>query len=67
MIIERTNNEVIVKLPADMDIMSMDKIVRYVKYIENTRNSKAKQSQADELAAESKKRWWAENKHKYIK
>ena len=67
MVIEKTNTEIILRLPVDIDTTGLDRIVNYLKYKEAVRLSKGTEQQADELANESKKRWWAENKHKFIK
>lgn len=67
MVIERTNKEIIFRLPADIDIFGLQRIVDYLKYKEAIRSSKASEEDADNLANESKKRWWSENKHRFIK
>lgn len=67
MVIERTNDEIIFRLPADIDTAGFQRIVNYLKYKETIRNSKATEEQANELADESKKRWWAENRSKFVK
>jgi hypothetical protein len=66
MVIERTNNEIIFRLPADIDTTGFQRIVNYLKYKEAIRNSEGTEEQANKLADESKKRWWAENKGKFI-
>ena len=67
MVIERTNTEVIFRLPADIDTAGFQRIVNYLKYKEAIRKSEGTEVQANELADESKKRWWAENKKRFIK
>ena len=67
MVIERTDNEIIFRLPADMDTAGLQRIVNYLKYKEVIRNSQGTEEQANQLADESKKRWWAENKKRFIK
>jgi predicted trehalose synthase len=67
MIIERTEDEVIFRLPADTDITSLQRILDYLKYKEAISKSQGTEEQAQELARESKVRWWEENKEKYIK
>ena len=67
MVIERTTNEVIFRLPADIDTFVLQRIVNYLKYKENIKMSKGTEEQANELAEISKKRWWEENKNKFIK
>lgn len=67
MVIERTSKEIIFRLPADIDITGLQRIVNYLKYKEAIMKSEGTESQANKLANESKKRWWAENKGRFIK
>jgi hypothetical protein len=67
MVIERTNKEIIFRLPADIDISGLQRIVNYLKYKETIMKSEGTEEQAGQLANESKKRWWAENKTRFIK
>jgi len=67
MVIERTNNEIIFRLPADIDTTGLQRIVNYLKYKEAVRKSEGTEAQANQLADESKKRWWAENKERFIR
>jgi hypothetical protein len=67
MVIEKTNDEIIFRLPADIDTTGFQRIVKYFKYKEAIRKSEGTEEQANKLADESKKRWWAENKAKFIK
>lgn len=62
MIIERSNNEVILRLPPDIDVLSLEKITRFLKYLETTKNNRASEEDVNRLADESKKHWWSENK-----
>ncbi|MHB1179165.1 MAG: hypothetical protein ACYCZO_12635, partial [Daejeonella sp.] len=45
----------------------LQRIVNYLKYKEAIRKSQGTESQTNKLADESKKRWWAENKERFIK
>lgn len=67
MVIERTNKEIIFRLPVDIDVSGLQRIVNYLKYKEAIKKSQGTEAQADDLADESKKRWWAENKSRFIK
>jgi dimeric dUTPase (all-alpha-NTP-PPase superfamily) len=67
MIIERTNNEILLRLPANMDTDVLQKIINFLKYKEATKKSLATEKEVNSLADESKKNWWKENKGKYIK
>ena len=67
MLIERTNNEVIIRLPASIDTEGLQRLVDYLSYKEATAKSKAKQSDVDKLAKDIKEGWWANNKSRLIK
>ena len=65
--IERTSNEVIIRLPSYVDTDGLQRLVDYLTYKEATAKSKAKQSDVDALAKEVKAGWWAENRSRFIK
>ncbi|HWZ35751.1 MAG TPA: hypothetical protein VNW51_06295 [Mucilaginibacter sp.] len=67
MIIERTEDEVIIRLPAYVKTESLQRFVDLLSYKEAVGRSEATQADVDELAKESKKGWWANNAHKYSK
>ncbi|HEX8356156.1 MAG TPA: hypothetical protein VF610_02035 [Segetibacter sp.] len=67
MVIERTSKELIIRLPASVDVTGLQRLVDYLTYKEATANSKATQEQVDDLASEVKKGWWKENKKRLIK
>jgi hypothetical protein len=67
MVIERTSKELIIRLPASVDVTGLQRLVDYLTDKEATANSKATQEQVDNLASEVKKGWWKENKKRLIK
>ena len=67
MVIERTKDEVIIRLPADVDTEGLQRMINLLYYKEATAKSEATQAQVDELAKEVKKGWWAKNGSKHIK
>ncbi len=67
MVIERTKDEVIIRLPAYVDTKGLQQFIDLLSYKEATAKSTATQADADELAKEVKKGWWAKNGSKYIK
>ncbi len=67
MLIERTNKEVIIRLPASVDTAELQRPVDYLTYKEATANSKAAQEEVDELAKEVKKGWWKANRSRLVK
>jgi hypothetical protein len=50
MILERTKNEILVRLPSYVDLTELQNMLDFLKYKETTAKSKAKQSDVDELS-----------------
>jgi hypothetical protein len=67
MVIERTKDEVIIRLPSYVDTEGLQKFINLLSYKEATAKSAATQADADDLAKEVKKGWWDKNGSKYIK
>ncbi len=67
MIIERTKNEVIIRLPGDINIDDLQDMTDWLQYKEITRKSKAKQDDVDALVSEIKKGRWDRRKSLLIK
>jgi len=67
MVIERTKNEVIVRLPSYVDTEGLQNIINHLSYKEATAKSQAKQEDVDKLAKEIKKGWWKKNRSRFIK
>jgi predicted trehalose synthase len=67
MIIERTDNQIIIKLSPQLDPSGLQRIMDYLEYLELTSKSKVSQKDADKLADELNENWWAKNRNKFIK
>jgi hypothetical protein len=67
MLIERTNKEVIIRLPSYVNTDGLQELIDYLIYKEATAKSKAKQADVDKLALEIKKNWWTKNRSRFIK
>ena len=69
MVIERTESEIIFRLPVDIefDIKLLQGVTDYFLYKEATKNSKATQEDVDSLVNEVKKGWWAKNRNRLVK
>ncbi|MEI6436588.1 MAG: hypothetical protein WCP32_17310 [Bacteroidota bacterium] len=50
MILERTKDEILVRLPAYVDLTELQNMLDYLQYKELTAKTKAKQSDVDELS-----------------
>lgn len=67
MLIERTNNEVIIRLPSYVNTEGLQQLIDYLTYKELASKSKAKQSEVDKLSKDVKKGWWNKNRKRFIK
>ena len=67
MTIERKNNEIIIKIPGDIDTDGIQRIIDFILYKETTAKSKAKQKDEDKLASEVNINWWQKNKDRFLK
>ncbi|MBK8703123.1 MAG: hypothetical protein IPN33_05565 [Saprospiraceae bacterium] len=65
MTIERTDREIIIKLPADLNVDDIQRMVDYLSYRQAIQRSQATQAQIDDLVNEVKKRWWEKNKGRF--
>lgn len=67
MTIERINdNQIIITLSSSVDSFGLQRLIDYLKYLEATANSKAKQEDVDKLADEVNASWWEENRKRFI-
>lgn len=64
MILERTKNEILVRLPAYVDLSELQNILDFLKYKENTAKSTATQKDVDELSDSLNKAMWEKFKAK---
>lgn len=62
MILERTKNEILVRLPAYVDLTELQNMLDYLRYKELTAKSTAKQSDVDELSRVVNKSMWSKVK-----
>ncbi len=67
MIIERTKDEVIIRLSAKINISELQDMTDYLRYIELTQKSKATQKDVDKLVSEIKNGRWSKTKSQTAK
>lgn len=67
MFIERSNGEVIIRIPATIDTTGLQRLLDFLTYQEATSGSKATQQQVNKLAREIKKGWWKRNRKRLLK
>ena len=65
MVIERTINEFIIRIPFLNSVEKTQDLIDYLRYKELTAASDAKQSEVDLLAQEINKNWWNGNKAQF--
>lgn len=63
--IERTDREIIIRLPLDLGVNDIQRMLDYLAYKQAIQNSQATQEQIDELAKEAKSGWWERNKDRF--
>lgn len=67
MVIQKINKgKLTITLSSSIDTYGLQRLIDYVKYLEATAKSKAKQSEVDKLADEVNASWWAKNKKRFI-
>lgn len=67
MVIERTNKEVIIRLPSYVDTDGLQSLIDYLTYAEATSKSQARQQDVDALAKRIKRGWWNKNRKRLMK
>jgi len=67
MTIQHSDTEIIIRLPKNVDIEGLQRLINFLTYKELGNNSKATQTQVDDLAKAINKNWWAKNKNKFLK
>jgi len=67
MIVERTNNELIIRLPATVNAVEIQDLLNYLRYQELTSKFTVRQNEVDKLAHQVNQGWWKRNKDKFIK
>lgn len=64
MILERTSKEILVRLPAYVDISELQDMLDYLEYKEVTSKSKAMQNDVEDLSNSANKNMWQTFKNK---
>jgi hypothetical protein len=67
MIVENANNKITITVSSSVDKFGLQRLIDYLKYLETTSKSKAKQADVDKLADEVNSSWWEANKTRFIK
>lgn len=67
MIIERTDTEVIIRLPASVNTDDLQDFLNYARYKELTSGFEVSQDEVDQLADQINQNWWTENRRRLMK
>ncbi|MDR0814988.1 MAG: hypothetical protein LBN37_04455 [Bacteroidales bacterium] len=67
MVIERTNSEIIMRIPSFVNFEEVQRMIDLMTYKEATARSWATQEDVNDIARESKKGWWQANRERFIK
>ncbi|MCG8328266.1 MAG: hypothetical protein MI974_11305 [Chitinophagales bacterium] len=67
MTIQRIDNEIIIRLPGNINTEGVQRLIDFLIYKEATVDSKATQDQVDELSSTINKNWWEQNKVRFLK
>jgi hypothetical protein len=67
MLIERTNNRIVITVSSSVDSFGLKRLIDYVKYLEATSKSKAKQVDVDKLAEDVNAAWLSKNRKHFLK
>lgn len=65
--VERTDKEIIIRVPSGIDLVGLQRILDFVRFREIISKSKVPEEEINELARQSKSDWWDKNKKKFIK
>lgn len=65
--IERTDKEILIKIPADTDITGVQRLLDFIKFREIASKNTVSQEVIDKLSVEAKKNWWNKNRDRFGK
>ena len=65
--IERTKNEILIRVPNSTDIGGVERLLEFIRFREIASKSLASDKQIHVLAKASKKGWWEKNKDRFAK
>ena len=66
MTIQRRGDELIIKIPKNINLEGLQRLIDFIEYNQLTINSIAKQKDVDELSSEVNKSWWKKNKDRLL-
>ena len=67
MLVERTDKEVIVRLPLSVSTEDLQEFLNYARYKELTSGFTIEQKEGDKIAEEINAVWWTDNRNELVK
>lgn len=68
MLVDKNNrNEITITLSSAVDSFGLQRVLDYVRYLEATAKSKAKQADVDMVAEQANTTWWKKNRNRFLK
>jgi hypothetical protein len=67
MVVEQTEQGILIKTTAPVNMKAVQKIIEYFTVLEIVSRGEGTAEQAAQLADEVDKKWWTENKSRFIK
>lgn len=67
MIIERQNQDIVIKVSSTINMTAVQKLIDYINVLEIVSENKGTEEQASELSREANKNWWNQNRSRFIK
>jgi len=67
MVIERDNENIIIKADKSINMSAVQKLIDYINVLEIASQKQGTEEEAASLAEEVDKKWWQENKHRFLK
>ncbi|CAD5283794.1 MULTISPECIES: hypothetical protein [unclassified Imperialibacter] len=65
--VDRSDKEIIVRIPIGLDSEKLQSVLDLIRYGELTSKSTVAQEEVDQLASDINKSWWLKNRDRFIK
>ena len=66
MVIERSNQDIIIRSTTEINMVAVQKVIDYINVLEIAAHNQGTEEQAGKLAKEANANWWKENKHRFL-
>ena len=66
MIIERQNNEIVIRPNGSVNMEAVQKVIDYINVLEIVSQNQGTEEQAIALARDAERTWWTKNRHRFL-